>query len=275
MQGQRAQVANAINANANQQQQQIIDFAANNFAHEVRQAKYVQAQAKSAQDKMNADIAVANKGTALALEFDNLFTSVKKAKANAPDTAMGDFTQQALDMRDRITSSASSEYEKLALLKYYGTKYDTYVKGMNSWVTERNTEMGGVNLDKNAKALPQSLLSIDPTAEGGIKQYKVKLDEWQNKNQAAIDLYKGKDADKWITQQRHNAVDQLLHNMSYTNPGAVTEAAMRGDINEMYDNVPDKVIEAVNFDHAQIIAKKARDQLFYDKRDYDTMDKTI
>lgn len=258
-----AAAGNAVNYAATRQMEMLGNFAMANFEQEMRYAKNVKQQAIAAQQKYNADTEVALTGTRLASEMMRLESRIKKDYLEDPATGVEEYDKRATELRDTIANSMGSQAARLAILKDFGTKYDTARSRINDWSIERESIVGYNKLNQSAVEVRGTLEGVPI---GDIKAARQYLDDWQDTNNKAILMYYGKGAADFIVNTKTTAMKGMLSKWSEQQPGIIQQMQESGELHNLVYQETAKDLLAqdrtnVNVQQAQIAEQNEKRHL--------------
>ena len=235
----------ASNQNSAQTQNQLMNYANSEFAY----ARNVAAQAKQAQDKINADARLAEAGTQLQDQMVGLESDVRKDYINDTAGGMAFYTDKANKIKETFLASAGSTYERGAMAKDYGSKYDAGVQRMSSWATQRDSEIGQSQVFQSKGVLKNTLSNLEPGA-AGLTAADDQIKSWLETNEGRVNMYMGASASQFAKTSVDEAKMAMLDSWSNTQPGLVTELAYGGKLKGFLTAA--QVQTAVNSDHAAL-----------------------
>lgn len=225
-----ASAGNVVNAVANRQLEQLGNFAAANFEQEMRYAKNVRQQAIAAQQKYNSDTEVALTGTRLASEMIRLESKIKKEFENDPNGGAEEYDRRAFELRDSVAESMGSQAARLAILKDFGTKYDSGRSRINDWSIQQDTIVGFNKLNLSSVQLRETLESVPV---GDVKTALTYLDDWEKTTYDATLRYHGKGAYDYMVDSKSKAMEGMLSRWSETEPGVIQKMQEEGKLHNL------------------------------------------
>lgn len=225
-----ASAGNFVNAAASRDLQQLGNFAAANFEQEMRYAKNVRQQAIAAQQKYNADTEVALTGTQLASQMVQLESKIKKEYLDNPALGVEEYDRQAFELRDSVTESMGSQAARLAILKDFGTKYDSARSRINDWSIQQDTIVGFNKLNLSSVQLRETLESVPV---GDVKTALSHLGDWEKTSYDAILRYHGKGAYDYMVDSKSKAMEGMLSRWSETEPGVIQKMQEEGKLHNL------------------------------------------